>query len=135
MTEHYIDFSAPPADVTIVHDFLDGVWRSDSSLTEDERMAFELALVELTSNVIQHADGGDGVSCRLLLRVDAESLSAHLSDTGEPGNIRLSEREMPDELSESGRGLALVQLMVDELGYERVGSSNLWTIRKSRERA
>lgn len=131
-TDHFIDFEAPPSDVNIVHEFLDQVWSSDASLTGEERMAFELALVELAANVIQHADTGDGVSCRLLLTIDDDCISARLSDTGRPGDIQLSENEMPDEFSESGRGLALIQLVVDELDYERVGSSNLWTVRKAR---
>ncbi|GAA4159024.1 hypothetical protein GCM10022286_12770 [Gryllotalpicola daejeonensis] len=134
-TEHHIDFAAPPADVNIVHEFLDGVWSRDASLTADERLAFELALVELAANVMQHADTGAGVACRLRMIVDEASVSALLSDTGRAGDIDLAACEMPDELSESGRGLALVQLVVDELGYQRVGSSNLWTIRKARAAA
>lgn len=132
MAGHSIAFSTPPADVSIVHDFIDGVWKSDSSLSEDDRMAVELALVELTSNVLKHADDGTGVSCRLELSVDDDAINCVLSDTGEPGDIVLSHREMPDDFAESGRGLALVQLMVDDLDYRPGEPRNVWTFRRPR---
>ena len=39
---------------------------------------------------------------------------------------------MPEELAESGRGIALIQALVDELEYVRSGSSNHWRISRSR---
>ena len=137
MTEHLLVFESPPQDVTAVHEFLAAVWGADTTVSEDERMALELALVELTSNVIEHAGVGEGVTCRLVLDIDADAISARLSDTAEPGGIALSDvalsdRAMPDEMAEGGRGLALVQMLVDHLGYERVGDANVWTIRRAR---
>lgn len=132
MSEHRLVFESPPQDVTAVHEFLATVWAEDPSVTEDERMAFELALVELTSNVIEHAATGEGVSCRLELDIEHDRISARLSDTAEPGNISLVHREMPDVTAESGRGLALVQMLVDHLGYARIDDANVWTIRRGR---
>jgi serine/threonine-protein kinase RsbW len=132
MTTHQLVFESPPQDVTAVHEFLAAVWSEDPSVSEDERMAFELALVELTSNVIEHAGVGEGVSCNLVLDIGADTISARLSDTAEPGNISLVHRGMPDVDAESGRGLALVQMLVDHLAYERVDDANVWTIRRAR---
>jgi serine/threonine-protein kinase RsbW len=132
MTEHVLVFDSPPQDVTAVHEFLAAVWGDDASVSDDERMALELALVELTSNVIEHAGIGEGVTCRLVLDVGADAISARLSDTAEPGDVTLSDRAMPDEMAEGGRGLALVQMLVDHLGYERVDGTNVWTIRRAR---
>jgi len=42
---------------------------------------------------------------------------------------------MPAELAESGRGMALIQALVDDLHYERVGDRNLWSIEKKRRTA
>ncbi|KQR46049.1 serine/threonine-protein kinase RsbW [Frigoribacterium sp. PvP120] len=135
MSEHQLVFATPPDDVNTVHDFLESVWGDDTTLTDEERMAFELALVELTSNVIEHAAAGEGVACRLSVAITDGELTATLSDTAEPGSVSLVGRVMPDEMAEGGRGLALVQLLVDDLGYERVGDSNVWSIRKARPTA
>jgi serine/threonine-protein kinase RsbW len=132
MSEHSLSFASPPQDVTAVHDFLAEVWAADPSVTEDERMAFELALIELTSNVIEHAADGEGVTCSLVLEIEQDRISARLSDTAEPGNISLVHHEMPDVTAESGRGLALVQMLVDHLGYARVDDANVWTIHRAR---
>jgi hypothetical protein len=50
----------------------------------------------------------------------------------EPGDFRLTHREMPGVDAESGRGLAMVQLLCDELTYERVGDENVWSVRRTR---
>ena len=42
--------------------------------------------------------------------------------------IDLSSVAMPDELAESGRGLALAMAAVDDLSYEREGGRNLWRL-------
>lgn len=135
MAEHRLVFTSPPDDVNTVHEFLASVWSDDETVTEEERMAFELALVELTSNVIEHAAAGEGVSCQLRVGIESGELVARLSDTAEPGSVQLAGRSMPDEMAEGGRGLALVQMLVDELGYARVGDSNVWSVKKLRHRA
>ncbi|MFB2556977.1 ATP-binding protein [Herbiconiux liangxiaofengii] len=126
-------FSAPPDDVDAVHEFLEQVWQQNPEVGEYDRMAFETALVELAANLIQHASGEGGVTCVLSVRSDANGLHASLADTADAGGIVLVRREMPDELSESGRGIALIQALVDDLRYERVDERNVWTISKARQ--
>ncbi|MCS5733830.1 ATP-binding protein [Herbiconiux daphne] len=126
-------FSSPPDDVDAVHEFLETVWAQNPGVSEFERMAFETALIELASNVIQHAAGVTGVTCVLSVTADENGLAATLADTADEGGIVLLDREMPDELSESGRGIALIQALVDELNYERVDERNVWTITRARE--
>ncbi|MDO9398507.1 MAG: ATP-binding protein [Herbiconiux sp.] len=126
-------FSSPPDDVEAVHAFLETVWASNPEVSEFDRMAFETALIELASNVIQHAGGEGGVTCVLTVNADENGLSASLADTADAGGIVLMNRAMPDELSESGRGIALIQALVDDLRYERVDERNVWTISRARE--
>ncbi|WP_066043166.1 ATP-binding protein [Herbiconiux solani] len=126
-------FSSPPDDVDAVHEFLESVWTANPEVSEYDRMAFETALIELASNVIQHASGEGGVTCVLSVTADETGLVASLADTADAGGIVLMNREMPDELSESGRGIALIQALVDDLRYERVDERNVWTISRARE--
>ncbi|MCS5723572.1 ATP-binding protein [Herbiconiux sp. CPCC 203407] len=126
-------FSAPPDDVDAVHEFLETVWEANPGVSEFDRMAFETALIELASNVIQHAAGEGGVTCVLTVDADENGLSASLADTADAGGIVLMDRSMPDELSESGRGIALIQALVDDLRYERVDERNVWSISRARE--
>lgn len=130
--EHTLELSCPPDDVSAVHDFLANVWQHDPSISVEDRMALELAIVELTSNVIEHGAGPAGVSCRLRLEIDAERFSALLSDDGVPAAVDTDAARLPDGLVESGRGLALVRMVVDDLRYERVADENRWTVRRAR---
>ena len=125
--------TTPPDDVNDVHDFVVAELDRHPDLNAMDRTAFVTALVELATNVIRHADTGGGVTCTLSLRVGPDRLEAHLSDAAEIGGIELVARGMPvDELAESGRGIALIQALVDDLRYERVGDLNLWSITKKR---
>lgn len=130
--EHTLDLACPPDDVTAVHTFLASVWATEPSVSAEERMALELALVELTSNVIEHGARPSGVACSLRLDIGHDQVEAHLTDDGAPVPVDPSASRLPDALAESGRGLALVQMVVDDLRYERVDDHNRWTVRRGR---
>jgi serine/threonine-protein kinase RsbW len=130
VAEHRLDFASPPDDVTAVHEFLAQVWGTEPSVGPEDRMAFELALVELASNVVEHAGGGTRVACSLDLAVRDGGLEARLTDDGRPASVDPSAAELPGASAESGRGLALVGMVVDELRYSREGETNTWTVRR-----
>jgi serine/threonine-protein kinase RsbW len=100
--------------------------------TEDDRdlMLFETALGEIGSNVLTHGrPAGREAAVEYVLRIDGGAVVAQLSDSGAPVHEHLS-REMPDESSEDGRGLAMARSLLDELGYERTGERNQWRLVK-----
>jgi serine/threonine-protein kinase RsbW len=130
MPDRSLQLRSPGDDVDLVHDFLAESFASFGIVEPEARMAFETALVELVGNVIQHADDGGGITCRLVVRYENGSLVASLTDSAEPGGFVLSRRGMPDPLAESGRGLALVQLLVDELDYQQLDGHGHWILRK-----
>lgn len=130
--EHLLALACPPDDVSAVHEFLAGVWQDEPSVSVEDRMALELALVELTSNVIEHGGGARGVSCELRLEVAPDRFSALLSDDGTAATVDTDAAHLPEDLAESGRGLALVKMVVDDLHYERVADRNRWTVRRTR---
>jgi serine/threonine-protein kinase RsbW len=125
---HTLLISTPPDDVDDVHALLESVWRDSAHVLELDRISFETALIELASNVIRHADSGHGVTATLTIEVSGDQIKANLKDSGKPGNIELGNRSMPTDLSESGRGIALIQALVDELNYERDANHNHWQI-------
>jgi serine/threonine-protein kinase RsbW len=132
VTERTLAFRTPPDDIELVHDLLDSLFGERADVGARDRMEFETALVELVSNVIQHAVSTTAVLCRLVVTVDDEALRAELVDTADPPGVDTGPREMPDAFAESGRGIALIQALVTDFDYERTASRNLWSIRKDR---
>lgn len=135
MTERTLRFNTPADDVDTVQDFLEALWEEHDDVAALDRMAFETAIAELAANVIQHADGGSGVTCVLTVDIEADGLRATLKDTAEAGGFALRTVEMPDVLAEDGRGIALIQALVDDLAYDRVDGVNRWTISRRRSSA
>ena len=122
-----LTITAPPDDVDTVHDLLESIWVDAPTVVMKDRFCFETALIELAANVIQHADDGGGVTCRLEITVFADHVDAVLRDSGEAVSVALEGREMPDDLAESGRGIPLIQALVDfEYLYEN--DCNEWRI-------
>lgn len=132
-TTYTIRIASPPDDVDTVHDLLESVWQDSPDIGMEERYRFETALIELASNVIRHADPGTGVTCTMTIETTPVEIRATLSDSGDTGDIQLADREMPDDLSESGRGIPIVQALVDELRYDRQGGLNHWYISRRRD--
>ena len=126
-----MDLSSPPDDINTVQDLMQDVWAASPNVSTIDRFSFETALVELAANVIAHADAGAGVSCNLTVTIAADRIDAELSDSGQGGDFDLSNSEMPDDMSESGRGLPIIRALVDHLQYDRVGLVNHWKISRN----
>ena len=124
--------STPPDDIDTVQDFVQRVLEPHTDIVGIDRISFETALVELASNVIQHAAAGTGITCVLSIHADDHELSARISDSGAAGAVILSAPSFPDDLAESGRGLALIEMLVDSVHFERVAGRNVWTISRAR---
>jgi serine/threonine-protein kinase RsbW len=120
--------ASPPDDVNLVHDLLASVWADTPSIGMTDRFSFETALVELAANVIQHADGGSGISYVITIRIVDGRIEATLIDTGEHAKVEIAKSVMPDDSSESGRGIPLIKALVDHLSYDRDGDLNKWQI-------
>ena len=131
---HTLRMTAPPDDVDTVHRLLGSVWADVPSVPVEDQFRFETALIELASNVIRYAGAGKGVSCTLTIDNFEDRIEAMLTDTGEPGDMQLVGRSMPDDLAESGRGILLIQALVDELSYDRHNGHNYWRIMRKLKR-
>jgi serine/threonine-protein kinase RsbW len=75
----------------------------------------KLALTEACTNSVRHAYGdGDGV-VEILYELHSDRLVIEVSDTGEGFELSAEEGAEPDELSEGGLGIAIIQSLADEL--------------------
>lgn len=102
-----------------------------ASLDETNVMLFESALAEIGANVLTHGrrDGPAEAPVEYSLKLQGHLAIATFVDRGPPVHNHLT-RAMPEQLSETGRGLAIARQVLDELGYERDGEVNTWRLVK-----
>jgi len=139
MSEAHLERVLPttPDALDLAHEQLEELWAADPGVSPADRMRFELAVIEILGNIVEHAwraDEGHPSARRLSLELilTRDRLEAVLGDNGIPASIDLSAATMPDEDAESGRGLALTLAAVDALDYARDGGRNVWRIRCDR---
>lgn len=133
MTESFRASFQAPADfaaVELVHRMFERLAEERPGLPERTRTAVELAVVEVVTNVVQHSPGQPTVTVELVIDVTADGLSAVVCDDAPPVDIDLAAAEMPDadELVDSGRGLALVGMLVDRFEHTNLPDGNRWTL-------
>jgi serine/threonine-protein kinase RsbW len=112
-----------------VLDALDALWAEAGEIPDVDRELFTLAVSEIATNVMQHAQGRESVRVDVDLRRAADALEAVFTDDGQPALIDLSAVDMPEWDAESGRGLALSLAALDELTHEP-GEGNVWRLRR-----
>jgi serine/threonine-protein kinase RsbW len=111
-----------------VHHALARFWRGlDPMPADDWRMRFELAVSEIAANIIEHAQPH---VMNLRLRVHSGNVIAEFADSGLGWEGPPEPSEVLDDLAETGRGLELATTAVDDLVYERTGSTNRWQLVK-----
>lgn len=121
----------PPDTLNRVHELLAKVWLDSPQISGVDRASFETALIEVASNVIRHANHGNPVECTVAVDATEGEITATLIDTGRESDIELSQVRMPDASAESGRGLAIVKALVDEVVYDSDGNVNYWRITRN----
>ena len=122
--------AARPEVLESVHELLERIWTAHPDVSAADRMCVETAVVEVAANIVEHAGGAE---LGLEVEVCADRVQALFHDTGAAFDGDLGAADLPDdELSERGRGLALVRALVDEVGYERAGDTNRWRLVRHR---
>ncbi|MGJ9371796.1 ATP-binding protein [Nesterenkonia sp. CF4.4] len=112
---------------------LEELFQGAGDLTDEDRTFFSLAVSEIITNIVMHSNcqGDAGVTVTADLTVDAAALSARFQDDAAPVTIALHEAELPEELAESGRGLAIAKMALDQLSHE-VNNGHTWTLVRRR---
>ncbi len=105
---------------------------AEQGWTENDLMSFDLALVEACNNAIKYADdAGRAKPIELEAITDSAGVEFRIHDHT-PGFEWPAKIELPDPLSESGRGLYLITSLMDYAAYFRGRAGNILILRKSR---
>jgi serine/threonine-protein kinase RsbW len=132
---HELHACADPDCLAKVHRLLEDMWAGSPDVSGEDRVMFEMAVIEIAGNIVQHGVGEDDgpVNCNLTLHVYQERLEANFKDDGRTAPVDIDTVAMPDPLAESGRGLALAKAAVDVFIYERHNGANHWTLCRTRK--
>ena len=108
----------------------------EAGLGLDWVMKFQLVIEEMVSNVIFYAYDSQQQEAAIELRFtwEAGTVSILLRDWGKPFDPTAKEDPditlSVDDRPIGGLGIFMVKQLMDEVRYERVGSSNLLTLQK-----
>lgn len=129
-----LDAAVVPASLDAIFDLLAEWWEEVGEVAPMTRFGFETAVIEIAGNIVEHSRGeSDERRFTLDLFADAQTLSATFRDDGDPPLLDLAKVRMADADEESGRGLALANAGVDDVGLRREGDRNVWTLETRRE--
>lgn len=133
MTGDYsLDALAVPDSLNLLHELLQRAGREHPDIAQVDLMLFETAVIEIAGNVVEHGRPTGQVRWEFRLQVLPERLVGGLLDTGGAYNGDVWAGEMPGEMAESGRGIVMARMALDELRYERHEGVNHWTMRRER---
>jgi anti-sigma regulatory factor (Ser/Thr protein kinase) len=126
-----VSFRGPvePASLDRTHELLAQLWQEQPDVAEMDQIMFSTAVLEVANNIVSHGAAG---TVSLVLHGDEQQLEAHFCDDGTAVEVDLDEAAMPDDLAESGRGLALVRMSVDEFSYSHRDGFSRWHLIRRR---
>lgn len=107
--------------------FIDEVLSTHQHVPDTVRMQVSIAAGEIGANIIEHAGQSQPVSIRMDVHVLINEVWVEFVDDGVPAQVDLTAVDMPDDLAERGRGLALAQSVLEKLTYQR-NAKNHWTL-------
>lgn len=108
---------------------------ASENCTEEEIMGFELACVEALNNAVLYVDDrGRAMPIDVRLTAGEFEIECRIFDHT-PGFEMPVEKALPDADSESGRGLFIMQSLMDDLSYARGRGGNCLVMRKRRANA
>jgi serine/threonine-protein kinase RsbW len=130
--QRVLEHCIQPECLNRISDVLQELWAESGDVSELDRMMFEIALIELAGNVVQHRQIDADFDCYITLRVFGAGLEAVICDSGQPVTVDLAAAALPDDLAEHGRGIPMARAALHDLTYERVAGLNYWRIRRDR---
>lgn len=125
---YHLATTAVPECLDRLHELLAAAWADHPAVGLSDRTGFEIAVIEVAGNIVEHAAAGATLEVAVSVHVTEPRLEAAFEDVGPPVHVDVESAGMPDDLAESGRGLALARLAVDEVSYRREGPVNHWRV-------
>ena len=93
---------------------------------KDFQASFLLAVSEAFTNALVHGNKRNPCkSIKLSIDINNEALAADITDEGRNGLDKIKRRCPPDVLSESGRGVDLIQHYASEVGFTETEKGGL----------
>jgi serine/threonine-protein kinase RsbW len=116
-----------------VHDELEGLWQDAPFVQDVDQMTFTTAVIEAASNIVQHAEPATAAPVELGVDISVQStlLRAHVSAFHAKPPFGPMDPGTPDDDSESGRGLALIQALVTTVTFQRAAGNNTWILSRT----
>lgn len=117
-----------------VHNELDGLWQDAPFVQDVDQMTFTTAVIESASNIVRHAEPAKAqkpVELGVDISVQPTLLRARVSAFYAKPPFGPMEPGTPDDDSESGRGLALIQALVTTVTFERQDGTNTWVLTRT----
>lgn len=115
-----------------VQRLLDELW-STHDVSDVVRMHVDLAVGEIAANIVEHSGAGRPVHLRMAAEWLPDAVRVTFHDDGHVTPTEVGSFELPDAMSERGRGLAIAHRVLDELAYRRDGNGNHWTLIRHRD--
>jgi len=122
---------AQPASIDEILDLVKSLWTEPADFPAGDQIRFQTAVIEVAGNIVTHAAGtpaNQETTIEVTLTAGPGYAAACFRDDGGAAELDLAGATMPDTTAESGRGLPLTRALADALAYQRVGSTNIWTL-------
>ena len=120
-----LEITNGPAAIEQIHAALEAFWRKHEHVPQHIRNEISIATGEIAANILEHARA---VTVWMELQARPDAVEIEFTDAGEPAELDLDAASMPDEMAESGRGLALAQAALRLLTYFRDEFGNHWQL-------
>jgi len=131
-TEYRVTAPAEPDGLVHLHELIDRARRDWPDVSGADFDMLETAVIELCGNVARHGRPAGATDVTLSVSVRDSALEATLIDAGRPLEIDVDSAELPPDMDEVGRGIAMARLAVDELDYEHDNGHNIWHVLRRR---
>lgn len=120
-----LEITNGPAALEQIHAALEAFWRKHEHIPQHIRNEISIATGEIAANILEHARA---VTVWMDLQDRPDAVEIEFTDAGVPVELDLDAASMPDEMAESGRGLALAQAALRLLSYFRDELGNHWRL-------
>ncbi|MCW1958425.1 MAG: ATP-binding protein, partial [Mycobacterium sp.] len=115
-----------------IHSQLDALWSIHPHIPHEVRMQVEIATAEVGANIVEHTGSGHPLRIRMSAAVVDDQVRIVFTDNGPPADVDLAKVTLPDDMAERGRGLAMAQVLLDQLAYRCDETGNHWTLFSNR---